>query len=270
MYVSHRKGNWVSGGDRRGGRESGRMHRIGEVGRRMDKIVPRTNIDWAAESEWILLSARIAFILGDRDQTGISWVPILGWYGCAYYHFKWVPRCKLTRAIQQFRPVIIQSDWDWDVSLTDPVLRLQPLLHRGRVSELLLRPELLRRLHHALLLLAMGDARLQKGSRLGWVVKFSGKKRRGRKCFCFRLGWKTTLQNRFIIIKHRHSLSRHRRIIRNPQRTAPLHGSNSGGIAQAGCATHASGIILPGKIDYVIEAQWQKGAGWICSNEEDR
>ena len=53
------------------------------------------------------------------------------------------------------------------MSLTDPVLRLQPLLHRGRVSELLLRPELLRRLHHALLLLAMGDARLQKGSRLG-------------------------------------------------------------------------------------------------------
>ena len=47
------------------------------------------------------------------------------------------------------------------------MLGLHPLLHGGRVGELLLGPELLRRLHHAPLLLAVADTRLEKKSKAG-------------------------------------------------------------------------------------------------------
>ena len=47
------------------------------------------------------------------------------------------------------------------------MLGLHPLLHGGRVCELLLGPELLRRLHHAPLLLAVADARLEKEIKSG-------------------------------------------------------------------------------------------------------
>ena len=47
------------------------------------------------------------------------------------------------------------------------MLGLHPLLHGGRVGELLLGPELLGRLHHAPLLLAVADTRLEKKSKAG-------------------------------------------------------------------------------------------------------
>ena len=50
-----------------------------------------------------------------------------------------------------------------DNLLTDALLGLHPLLHGGRVGELLLRPKLLRRLHQAALLLAVRHTVLERG-----------------------------------------------------------------------------------------------------------